>query len=111
MKISNREQDGIQIVELGGKVMGDPGESELSETINGFIEHNKIYVVLDLSEVLWMNSTGLGICLGGMTRLRNRGGDLMLVGLPETVKTLLEKCRILRMFRCFDTIEEAQKSF
>jgi anti-sigma B factor antagonist len=111
MKIVNREQEGVQIIELGGKVMGGPGETELSETLNGLIEQNKIHVVLEMSEVKWMDSGGLGICLGGLTRLRNRGGDLRLVGLPETVRSLMDKCRILTMFQCFDNVDEAVKSF
>jgi len=111
MKIVNREQDGVQIIELGGKVMGGPGETELSETLNGLIEQNELHVVLDLSEVKWMDSGGLGICLGVMTRLRNRGGDLRLVGLPETVRSLMDKCRILSMFRTFDNVDKAIKSF
>jgi anti-sigma B factor antagonist len=111
MKIVNREQDSVQIIELGGKIMGGPGETELSETLNGLIDQNKVHVILDMTEVVWIDSGGLGICLGGMTRLRNRGGDLRLVGLPDTVSKLLKKCRLLSMFQSFDTVEQAIKSF
>lgn len=111
MKISNREQGSVQIIELGGKIMGGPGETELSETLNGFIDQNKIQVVLDLTESKWMDSGGLGICLGSMMRLRNRGGDLRLVGLPDSIRSLMEKCRILSMFEVFDNVDDAIKSF
>jgi len=111
MKISNREQGSVQIIELGGKIMGGPGETELSKTLNGFVEQNQIQVVLDLSEAIWMDSGGLGICLGSMTRLRNRGGDLRLVGLPNSIRSLMDKCRILPLFQVFDTVDDAVKSF
>ena len=111
MKLTDRVQDGIVILEPKGKIMGGPDETELSETLNGLIDQNKIHVILDLTEAIWMDSGGLGICLGGMTRLRNRGGDLRLVGLSESIRSLLEKCRILSMFQCYDTAEEAINSF
>ncbi len=111
MEITLGEKDGVQVIALEGKIMGGPEDTRITDIIAEFIEQNKADVVLDLSKVTWMNSWGLGICLGGLTRLRNRGGDLRLIGIPDVVKSLMEKCRILHLFQSYDTIEEALKSF
>jgi anti-sigma B factor antagonist len=111
MEMTHTEQNGIQIIALSGKIMGEPGESMIGIKINELIDSNKPAVVLDLSQVTWMNSTGLGICLGALTRLRSRGGDLKLVGLPKVVESLMEKCNILTLFHRFDSLDKALHSF
>jgi anti-sigma B factor antagonist len=111
MEITLGEQDGVQVIALEGKIMGGPEDTRITDIIAKFIEQGQINVVLDLSKVTWMNSWGLGICLSGLTRLRNRGGDLRLTGIPVVVKSLMEKCRILHLFQSYATREEALKSF
>jgi anti-sigma B factor antagonist len=111
MEIALKEERGVQIMVLAGKIMGSPEETRISDTISEFIEQNKTSVILDLSKVAWMNSRGLGMCLEGLTRLRNRGGDLRLVGLPAVVKSLMEKCRILPLFQCYNSVAQAVDSF
>jgi anti-sigma B factor antagonist len=111
MEMTHTEQGGIQIIALSGKIMGEPEENKIGVKINELIDSNKPAVVLDLSQVAWMNSTGLGICLGALTRLRSRGGDLKLVGLPKVVESLMEKCNILALFQRFDNLDQALDSF
>lgn len=111
MEFKIGEKDGIQIFAISGKIMGEPEDNQISEIFTKLISDNKIYVILDLSEVIWMNSSGLGMCLGGLTRLRNRGGDLRIVGLPPIIESLMERCRILQLFKTYDNMDEALKSF
>ncbi len=111
MDIALKEQNGIQIIELSGKVMGDPTDIRISETIDRFIEQDKLNVILDISKLVWMNSHGLGMCLSGLIRLRNRGGDLKIVGLTGVVESLMKKCRILPLFSCYKNVEQALNSF
>jgi anti-anti-sigma factor len=111
MELKHREEDGVQIMELAGKIMGGPEETRIIDTINQFVEHKKNYVVLDMTNVTWMNSMGVGMCLSGLTRLRNRGGDLRLVGVPPVVESLLDRCRILQLFQQYSHVDEALKSF
>ena len=111
MEMTLAEQNGVQIITLEGKLMGDPEDEEIKKTLDHLIDQTKVYVILDLAKVTWMNSSGLGMCLSGLTRLRNRGGDLRLVGLPTVVESLMDRCRILPLFLSYKSIEEAVESF
>jgi anti-sigma B factor antagonist len=111
MESKIQEKDGVQIITISGKIMGSPEDNQVSEIFLKLISDNKIYVILDLSEVTWMNSSGLGMCVGGLTRLRNRGGDLRLVGLPPVIESLMDRCRVLQLFQTYDNTDEALQSF
>jgi anti-sigma B factor antagonist len=63
MKLNSREQDGVMVLEPKGKIMGGPDATLLKEEIRDIVNRNKKKVVIDLAEVDWMNSTGLGIMI------------------------------------------------
>lgn len=111
MEISQQDVGGIKVIGLSGKMMGSPDESTFSRLLDELAEKGESKVVLDLSQLVWMNSRGLGDCIGGLTRLRNRGGDLRLAAVPKTVGSILEKCKVLNLFQIFTSVDEAVKSF
>ncbi|UCD94118.1 MAG: STAS domain-containing protein [Candidatus Zixiibacteriota bacterium] len=106
-----REVNDIIVLELSGKIMGGTEDTTLVNQIYEFADQNKTKVVIDFSEVEWMNSRGLGICICGATTLRNRGGDLRLARPSEKVAMLLNRTRMFTVFEVFDTVEEAVDSF
>jgi anti-sigma B factor antagonist len=61
--------------------------------------------------VEWMNSTGLGILISGLTTLRNNGGELKLACVTDKIQSLLTITKLITVFENFDTIEDAVKSF
>jgi anti-anti-sigma factor len=111
MNPETSERSGVIVVSLQGKLMGMPDETSLTDLIYEFVEQEKTKVVLDLSKVTWMNSRALGMCIAGMTTLRNRGGDLRLASMSKQVDMLITKCCLDSCFRCFRTVEEAVDSF
>ena len=111
MKLESHEKDGVRIIVLQGKIMGDPDEVSLTDVIYKFAEEGEVRAVLDLSGVTWMNSRGLGMCIAGLTTLRNRGGDLRLCCCSKPVATLIRKCHLHTIFKSFDSTEDAINSF
>ncbi len=111
MKYTSREQNGVVVIKLHGKIMGSPEDSSLVNLVYESADQNKVKVVFELSQVDWMNSRGLGILISGLTTLRNRGGDLKLACISESIDTFLNKCRMLAVFECYDSVEEAVESF
>ena len=111
MKHAVREEKGVVIFELVGKIMGGPDDTSLVNAIYECADQNKTKVVIDLCRVEWMNSRGLGICIAGVTALRNRGGDLKLACTSGKVQTLLNNTRMFHVFETFDSVEEAVNSF
>lgn len=111
MKLSDREQEGIVILEPRGKIMGGPDATLLHDTLYDFIQQGKIKVVIDLGRIEWMNSTGLGILVQSYTTLKNSDGQLKLARVTDKIESLLTITKLVTVFESYDTVEDAVKSF
>jgi anti-sigma B factor antagonist len=111
MKLTSREELDVVILEPKGKIMGGPDATMLHDRLHDLIKQNKKKVVIDLSKVEWMNSTGLGILISGLTTLRNNGGELKLARVTEKIQSLLTITKLITVFENYDSVEEAVKSF
>lgn len=111
MKLTDREESGVVILEPKGKIMGGPDATILNERLHDFIKTDKRNVIIDLGKVDWMNSTGLGILISGLTTMRNNGGDLKLVNVTEKIESLLTITKLITVFENYDSIDDAVKSF
>ena len=111
MTLKDKKVNGIVVLELAGKVMGGPDANLLTEKLHELVDQKNTNVVADLSKVSWMNSSGLGILIGGLTTMRNNKGDLKLVNVTERIKSLLVITKLITIFETFDTIDDAVASF
>lgn len=111
MSISTHEKDDVVILEPKGKIMGGPEATELRNHLYDLISNDRKKVVIDLLHVEWMNSTGLGILISGMTSLRNNQGELKLSGVSEKVANLFEITKLSSVFDIFDNADDAVGSF
>jgi anti-sigma B factor antagonist len=111
MRLTDRMQDNIVILQPKGKIMGGPDTSLLHDKLHEHIEQNRKQVVIDLAEVDWMNSTGLGILIAGYTTLRNNQGELKLANVTDKIQSLLTITKLVTVFEAYDTVDEAVKSF
>ena len=111
MKLTSRETEDVMVLEPKGKIMGGPDATILHDQLHEFIDQNKKKVVIDLAKVDWMNSTGLGILISGLTTLRNNGGELKLANVTEKIQSLLTITKLITVFECFDSVEDAVASF
>lgn len=111
MNLKEKEMNGIVILELSGKVMGGPDANLLSEKLHELVDKKQTKVIADLSKVSWMNSSGLGILIGGLTTMRNNGGDLKLVNVTDRIKSLLIITKLITIFENFENLEDGLKSF
>lgn len=111
MKLSDRIQDGVVVLEPKGKIMGGPDATLLHDTLYDYIKKEKRHVVIDLSQVDWMNSSGLGILIAGYTTLRNNDGMLKLANVTDKIHSLLTITKLGQVFEKFDSVDAAVKSF
>jgi len=111
MKLSTRETDGVVVLEPKGNIMGGPDATLLHEQLHELIKKDKKKIVIDLSKVEWMNSTGLGILISGLTTLRNNGGELKLANVTDKIQSLLAITKLVTVFETFDSVDEAVASF
>lgn len=111
MKFSVKEENGVTVLSPRGKIMGGPDSTELHEKLRELIKGNSKKVIIDLSDVDWMNSTGLGILISGLTTMRNAGGELKLARVTEKIQSLLVITKLVTVFETHDSVEEAITSF
>ena len=111
MKMTESESGGVVILELSGKIIGGPDATLLNDKLHELIEAGKTKIVANLKGVNWMNSSGLGILIGGLTTMRNSGGDLKLANITDRIQSLLMITKLLTVFETFDTIDQAIESF
>ncbi len=111
MEIRPEEKADVVILHLKGDMIGGPDAAMLGEELHQLIESGKRRFLLDMAEVDWMNSSGLGILIGGLTTVRNSGGDLKLLGLSRKIRELLKITKLDCVFETFDQEGEALESF
>jgi anti-sigma B factor antagonist len=111
MKLKTKEIKGITVIELGGNVIGGPDVSALNDYLHKLITEDKKNVVVDLKTVSFINSSGLGMLIGGLTTLRHSGGDLKLARASKKVEHLLEVTKLLKVFDLHKNVNDAVASF
>lgn len=111
MKVTDREVKGVTVLEPRGKIMGGPDASLLHDKFYELVEKGKKKVIVDLAQVDWMNSTGLGILIGGYTTMRNNKGELKLANVTDKIQSLLTITKLVSVFEAYDSVEEAVASF
>ena len=77
MEFTEKEQNGIVIITIEGEMIGGPIATVLSEKLREYMNQDKTRFIVDMSKISWMNSSGLGILMSGMTTVRNNGGKLI----------------------------------
>ena len=111
MNYSVKEQDDTIIIALTGKIMGGPEATEINEEFNQLIDDKKLKVVIDLKEVEWMNSSGLGILIGAVSLFRNNNGQIRIINVSERIQNLLKITKLAGIFETSNSLEEAISSF
>ncbi|MBU2447318.1 MAG: STAS domain-containing protein [Bacteroidetes bacterium] len=111
MKITQSEAYNAVIIELKGNVMGGPEAAELNTTLHKLLEEEKKNVIVDLASVKFMNSSGLGMLIGGLTTMKNGGGDLKLANATEKIQSLLIITKLITIFEHFESVNAAVESY
>jgi anti-sigma B factor antagonist len=111
MKFDLREKNGVVIITIEGKMVGGPDATLLSEKLHECIEAGKKLVLVDMAKVDWMNSSGLGILIGGLSTVRGRGGSLKLLHVGKKPRELFAITKLDRIFEMHDEEESALASF
>ena len=111
MKIKEKIEGGVAILTLSGKMMGGPETQSVHDHIKGLISDGITNVVIDLGDVKWMNSSGMGILMASMTTLKNANGKLALARVTEKVESLLIITQLIKVFSSFETVDRAVASF
>ena len=111
MKIEERAVNGVTILDLHGKMLIGEGDELLREKINGLVESGTKKIVLNLAEVPYVDSAGLGEIVRCYTTVSRKDGKLKLLNLTKRIHDLLSITKLLTVFETYDTEVEVVKSF
>ena len=111
MSFNVSERYNCVIIEFKGNVMGGPDAVSLNEKLHELIEDDKTNIVVDLRKVKFMNSSGLGMLIGGLTTMRKAGGDLRIANATDKIESLLIITKLITVFKHYKSVEEAIESF
>lgn len=111
MELKQFDKGNVTVIQLEGKLMGGPDATQLHESLHKLINADIKNVVIDLKGVDWINSSGLGILISGLTTVRNSGGNLCLAHASEKIKNILNITKLSSVFSSYDKIDEAIASF
>jgi len=111
MQIEERVVNDVTILDLKGKITLGEGDEALKDKINSLIQQDRKRILLNLAEVPYIDSAGLGEIVRTYTTVSRQGGQLKLVNLTKRITDLLMITKLLTVFETFDTEPEALKSF
>ena len=111
MKLSVRKTETVAILDVSGKLMGGPDADVFKETIRNLLDEGFKNVVVNMSQVPFINSTGLGILISAYTPLRKEDGVLKLANVTERIDSLLMITKLGTIFETYSSEEKAVDSF
>jgi anti-sigma B factor antagonist len=111
MQIDERTVDGVTILDMKGKMTLGDGDELLRKRVTGVVERGCKKILLNLGDVPYVDSAGLGEIVRTYTTVSRQGGSLKLLNLTKRITDLLSITKLLTVFDTFDSEGEAVKSF
>jgi anti-anti-sigma factor len=111
MQLNTRKRDDVTIIDLKGKVTIGAGDLELRNAVTQEVNNGAKKLLINLSDVTTIDSSGVGELVSSYTTAKNRGVQLKLVNLPAKVQDVLTVTQLITVFDVYDTEDEAVRSF
>ena len=107
MKYSHKIESDVLFLSLEGDLIGEVKGAELLEVVNNAINDNVKWCAIDISQVRYINSSGIGVLITILTKFRNKDGEVCIVNPSNHVKKLLIITKLTAIFNIVDSVEEA----
>ena len=111
LKITNREVDGVSIVALEGRIVLGEESNALRERVKSLLASNQKKIVLNMDNVTYIDSAGLGTLVASHHSARSQSAALKLSNLGSKFQEVLQVTKLLTVFEVFDTEAAAIRSF
>src|SRR5262245_14113076 len=111
MKIDERQVGEVVVLDLHGKILIGEGDDALREAVNRLSEGGKTKILLNLADVPYVDSAGLGEIVRCYTTVSKKGGKLKLLNLTAKIRDLLAITKLLTVFETYDSEADAVKSY
>ncbi|MFB3922702.1 MAG: STAS domain-containing protein [Terriglobia bacterium] len=111
LTINTQEKQGAVVMTLNGRFVSGEECEAFRTKIKGFLANNQTRIVLDLAEVVRVDSTGIGASVEAVILTARAGGQLKLTRVPRLIRNILSTHRLLQAFEIYDTEDAALASF
>lgn len=111
MQITERSVGDVMVLDIKGKITLGEGDEQLKDKVNSLVNQGQRKLVLNLAEVPYLDSAGLGRVVGAYTTVSRQGGSLKLLNLTKRITNLLSITKLLTVFETFDSESDAVQSF
>ena len=111
VKMTTRQVGDVTVIDAAGRITLGEGASSFRDTVRELSAKGDKKILLNLSDVSYIDSSGIGEMVSGFTTVTNHGGQLKLLGLSKRVKDLLQITKLYTVFEVFDDEAAAVRSF
>jgi len=111
LRATHRDAGPVTVVDLSGRIILGDGSALLRTTIRGLLADERRKILLNLADVDYIDSSGIGELVSGYSAVKNQGGDLKLLQLTKKVRDLLQITKLYTVFEVFDDETAAVRSF
>jgi anti-sigma B factor antagonist len=111
IKLSTRQVGDVSVVDVAGRITLGEGSSALRDLLREMVGKNQKKILLNLGDVSYIDSSGIGELVSGFTTVTNQGGQLKLLNLTKRVKDLLQITKLYTVFDVHDDEAGAVRSF
>ena len=111
MTITERRVGDVTVLRLGGRIVFGDGASELRARLNDLLDEARLKFLLDLRDVTYIDSFGVGVIAAKFVSVRRKGGDMKLLRLSPRTHRVMKISGLLKIFQSFESEEEGLSSF
>ena len=111
MKASSHLQGDVVVISLSGQLMGGPDAEAVRQLIRENLDAGHKKIVIDIGDVSWVNSTGLGILIASHVTVSNAGGSVKLSRVSHRISQIFMVTKLHTVFDTHDSVEAAVASF
>ncbi len=111
IKLNTRQVGDVTVVDLAGRITLGEGSSTMRDALRDLLTKGNKKILLNLGEVSYIDSSGIGELVSAFTTVTNQGGELKLLGLNKRIKDLLQITKLYTVFEVFDDESTAVRSF
>jgi anti-sigma B factor antagonist len=111
VKLNTRQVGNVSVIDVAGRITLGEGSAALRETLRDMVAKNQTKILLNLADVTYIDSSGIGELVSGYTTVTNTGGQLKLLNLNKRVKDLLQITKLYTVFEVKEDEADAIRSF
>ena len=111
LHVTHRDAGEVTVVEMGGRIALGEGSALLRNTIRDLLAERRTRILLNLADITYIDSSGIGELVSAYTSVKRQGGDLKLLHLTKKVHDLLQITRLVTVFEVFTDETAALRSF